>query len=71
MAKKIIFLDPTDKILFTLHDHTVDVCKSHTVIYGKSLFSLFRIFDTIDNFDIDLNRIRVNYSTGESLLIYP
>lgn len=58
-----------DELLFTLKNHDVDCCKSHTLIINKNGFTRFRIFDQVDNFDIDKNRTRINYQNGAYLLI--
>lgn len=71
MAKQVKLISPTDETLFNLKNHFVDCVKSHTIITNQDGFSRFRIFDQIDNFDIDNNRVRINYSTGAYLLIKP
>lgn len=69
MSKQIQFFNERDEQQFSLKDHIIDVCNSYTVIYTKDFFSVCRIFDEIDNYEIDKNRIRVNYSTGYYILI--
>ena len=71
MAAKIRFMNNKDEEQFTLKNHIIDVCKSYTVIYNRDFFSVYKIFDTPVNYDIDKNRIRVNFSTGFYLLIKP
>lgn len=71
MAAQIKFLNNKDEVQFNLKNHIIDVCKSYTVIYNRDFFSVYRIFDKPDNYDIDQNRIRINYSTGFYLLIKP
>ena len=71
MAHRIKFVGPTGQTLFNVTDHIADVVKHYTVIYNPDLFSRFRIFDIVDNLDVDKDRLRVNYSTGAYLLIQP
>jgi uncharacterized membrane protein len=71
MAAVIQFFDVDDRRQFSLHDHIVDACKRCTAIYNKEFTTVFRIFDEIDNLNIDHNRIRINYTTGAYLLIKP
>lgn len=71
MSRLIIFRSSDDSQIFKLKDHIVDICRSHTIIYSKDLFTKFRIFDNAVNYDIDKNRIRVNFSSGAYLLIKP
>jgi hypothetical protein len=69
MARRIKFFSPDNDIVLDVKNHVIDVVKSYTVIFDETLFSRYRIFDEIDNIDIDQSRIRVNYSTGAYLLI--
>jgi hypothetical protein len=71
MARRIKFVSPTGDKLFTVTNHIADVVKHYTIIYDQNLFSRFRIFDIVDNLEIDKDRIRVNYETGAYLLIQP
>jgi len=71
MAGRIQFFNPQDEQIFSLKDHIIDTCKSVTIIYDRQWFSVFRIFDPPDNYDIDCRRIRVNYSNGCYILIRP
>jgi hypothetical protein len=71
MAQRIKFYSPDGEVLFNVTHHIADVVKHYTVIYDQKLFSRFRIFDIVDNLDIDKDRMRINYSTGAYLLIKP
>jgi len=71
MSALIKFFNSKDEQQFCVKDHIIDVCKSQTIIYSKDFLTVFRIFDTPDNYDIDKNRIRVNYSTGFYILVKP
>lgn len=71
MSKWIKLVSPEDEKLFIVSNHVADVCRSQTIIYSPGGFSVYRIFDLIDNLEINNDRIRINYSSGAYLLIKP
>ncbi len=71
VAKLIRLMDPEDKELFMVKNHIVDIVKSFTLIISNDFITKFRMFDKVDNLDINSDRIRVNYSSGAYLLIKP
>lgn len=69
MAHLIKFNSKTDQTLAVFKNKTIDACNSHTIIYSKNGFSLLRILDKMESIDIDPNRTRINYESGNYLLI--
>lgn len=71
MAAIIKAMDSKDQKMFAVKNHIVDICKSYTVIYSPDYFTEIRLIDQLDNIDINVNRVRVNFASGCYLLIQP
>ena len=69
MARIIQFMNDEDEIVFKVRNSIADIVPSHTLIYSNNGFIRYRIMDRVESIDIDLNRVRVNYSSGFYLLI--
>jgi hypothetical protein len=69
MAKLIQLFAPDDDELFQIHNHTVDVVKSKTLIYSKDGVTKLILPFTKDCVSIYSKRVRIDYSNGCYLLI--
>jgi len=69
MAQLVKLMSSDDKQISRFENCIVDACNSHTILYDLKGNVKVRILDSMDNIDIDLNRIRLNYSSGAYLLV--